>query len=66
MHFILSAPRTSLNIFDHIHKTNLQHNFPKMRGGVEGCLDYFRKFIPFGAAILPLAEHIPKNLAPIF
>ena len=32
MHFILSGSRTSLHIFDHIHK-KLQHNFPKMRGG---------------------------------
>ena len=27
---------------------NLQHNFPKMRGGVQGRLELFRKFIRFG------------------
>ena len=27
---------------------NLQHNFPKMRGGVKGRLELFRKFILFG------------------
>ena len=32
----------------------MQHNFLKMRG-VEGCLEFFRKFIRFGAAILPLS-----------
>ena len=34
---------------------NLQHNFPKMRGGVKGRLELFRKFIRFGGAGHPLA-----------
>ena len=29
----------------------LQYDFPKMRGGVKGCLELFRKFIRFGDAI---------------
>ena len=33
---------------------NLQHNFPKMRGrGVEGRMEFFRKFIQFGSAMRP-------------
>ena len=32
---------------------NLQHNFLKMRGGVKGRLELFRKFIRFGVARLP-------------
>ena len=27
----------------------MQYDFPKMRGGVEGCLEFFRKFIRFGS-----------------
>ena len=35
---------------------NLQHDFPKMRGGgVKGRLELFRKFIRFGMGMLPLA-----------
>ena len=33
---------------------NLQYNFPKMRGGVKGCLELFRKFIRFGDGICPI------------
>ena len=33
---------------------NPQHDFPKMRGGVNGRLELFRKFIRFGRAKLPL------------
>ena len=33
---------------------NLQHNFPKMRGGVKGRLELFRKFIRFGGGRHPL------------
>ena len=36
MHFVLSGPNTSLHISNHINHKNLQYNFPKMRGGVEG------------------------------
>ena len=35
-------------------ENNLQHNFPKMRGGVKGRLELFRKSIRFGGARLPL------------
>ena len=37
----------------------LQHNFPKMRGGVKGRLELFRKFIRFGCVRLPLREDVP-------
>ena len=30
------------------------YGFPKMRGGVEGCLEFYQKFIRFGSATLPL------------
>ena len=53
MHFILSGSRTSLHIFDHIHYKKLQHNFPKMRGGVKGRLEFFQKIIRFGSGTLP-------------
>ena len=34
---------------------DLQHNFPKMRGGgVKGRLEFFQNFIRFGSGILPL------------
>ena len=32
----------------------LQYDFPKMRGGVKGCLELFQKFIRFGVASHPL------------
>ena len=32
---------------------NPQHDFPKMRGGVNGRLELFRKLIRFGRAKLP-------------
>ena len=38
----------------------LQYNFPKMRGGVEGRLDFFRKFIRFGSVTLPLPVPFPN------
>ena len=34
---------------------NPQHDFPKMRGGVKGRSELFRKFIRFGRVRLPLA-----------
>ena len=43
MHFILSGPHTSL-----------QRNFPKMRGGVKGRLEFCQNFIQFVSGILPL------------
>ena len=37
---------------------NLQYNFPKMRGGVKGYLEFFRKFIRSGNLTRPLdVEH---------
>ena len=33
---------------------NLQYNFPKMRGGVKGRLEFFRKFIRFRSLTRPL------------
>ena len=56
MHFILFGHHTSLHICNHIYHKDLQHNFPKMRGGVEGRLEFFRKFIRFGSATLPLVS----------
>ena len=38
--------------------TNPQHDFPKMRGGIKGRLELFRKFIRFGRGMLPLHIHI--------
>ena len=35
-------------------RKNLQHKFPKMRGGVKGRLELFRKFIRFGRGRRPL------------
>ena len=32
---------------------NLQYDFPKMRGGVKGRLEFFLKFIRFGSQTLP-------------
>ena len=53
-------PNVMLQIFAIIGDTsvmnfrkNLQHNFPKMRGGVKGRLELFRKFIRFGRGKLP-------------
>ena len=43
----------SLHKCDHIHYKNLQYNFPKMRGGVKGRLEFFQKFTRFGSGILP-------------
>ena len=53
MHFILSGPCTSLHIFDLIHyKKNCNIIFRKWGGGgVEGRLEFFRKFIRFGRTI---------------
>ena len=34
-------------------RKKLQHNFPKMRGGVKGRLELFRKFIRFGRGKFP-------------
>ena len=39
---------------------NLQHNFPKMRGGVKGRLEFFQKFIRFGSGTPPLSEILCK------
>ena len=49
MHFILSGPRTSLHIFE---------------GGVEGRLEFFRKFTRFGSAVRPkvLITSTPLNV----
>ena len=48
MHFIPSGPRSSLHLFDYIHYKNLQHNFPKMRGGgVQRPFGTFPKINPF-------------------
>ena len=43
-----------LRLYSHIK--NPQHDFPKMRGGVKGCLELFRKFIRFGGGSLPLGR----------
>ena len=40
-----------------------QYDFPKMRGGVKGRLELFRKFIRFGRARLPLGKPQHKNIA---
>ena len=40
----------------------MQYNFPKRRGGagVEGRLEFFRKFIRFGGLTLPLVKKEQK------
>ena len=43
---------------------NTQHDFPKMRGGVDGRLELFRKFIRFGRGRLPLLWHPFLLIAP--
>ena len=60
LHFILSGPCTSMHIFENTHCKKMQHNFLKMRG-VEGGLEFFRKFIRFGSAILPLVTNITNG-----
>ena len=41
---------------------NLQHNFPKIRGGVvEGCLEVFQKFIQNGTVKRPLIPLHTRN-----
>ena len=49
-------------------RKNLQHNFPKMRGGVKGRLEHFRKFIRFGRGKRPLATQPlpPMDMVDIF
>ena len=32
----------------------MQYNFPKIRGGIKGRLEFFRKFVRFGTATRPL------------
>jgi len=44
----------NIRTFVAILSRNPQYDFPKMRGGVKGRLELFRKFISFGDAILPL------------
>ena len=44
-----------IRIFVAILSRNPQYDFPKMRGGVKGRLELFRKFIRFGDAVCPLS-----------
>ena len=46
----------NIRTFVTILSRNPQYDFPKMRGGVKGRLELFRKFISFGDAILPLIQ----------
>ena len=41
---------------------NLQHDFPKTRGEVNGRLELFRKFIRFGRERLPLPVKREVNI----
>ena len=43
----------NIRTFVTILSRNPQYDFPKMRGGVKGCLKFFRKFIRFCMVILP-------------
>ena len=36
----------------------MQYDFPKMRGGVTGRLEFFRKYIRFGTVTRPLSIYI--------
>ena len=40
---------------------NLQYDFLKMRGGVKGRLELFRKFIRFGGHKRPLGRPLTKK-----
>ena len=42
-------------LFGRFSRKKLKHNFPKMREAVKGSLEFFRKFIRFGALTHPLA-----------
>ena len=44
-------------------RKNLQHNFPKMRGGVgvKGRLELFRKFIRFGRGRLSIVRLVAQR-----
>ena len=44
----------NIRTFVTILSRNPQYNFPKMRGGVKGRLELFRKFIRFGNVLRPL------------
>ena len=40
----------------------MQYNFPKMREGVKGRLEFFQKFIQFGSGILPYASLATQSI----
>ena len=40
----------------------MQHNFPKMMGGVKGRFVFFQKFIRFGSTTLPCVRTQPLNV----
>ena len=40
----------------------LQYDFLKMRGGVKGRLEFFRKFIRFGSRTLPEDKDADKDI----
>ena len=44
---------------------NSQYDFPKLRGGVNGRLELFRKFIRFGRVNLPLAAAAALKMLPL-
>ena len=59
---VISDPKIYVSDFCH-YKGYFGHEFrkqirnmifPKMRGGVKGCLELFREFIRFGRGMLPL------------
>ena len=56
MHFMLSGPRTSLHIFDHIQCKRFATLFSENEGGSKGVWNFSEKFITFGSAIRPLPE----------
>ena len=51
----------NIRTFVAILSRKAQHDFPKMRGGVKGRLELFRKFIRFGGAICPLQRSYHKH-----
>ena len=63
MHFILSGHHTSSHKCNHIyHKKICNISFQKWGVGVEGRLEFFRKFIRFGSGTLPKKfEHTHTN-----
>ena len=54
MLFILAGHHKFILIFDQVYHKKIATSFLKWGGGVEGRLEFLRKFIRFGSTTLPL------------